>query len=336
MTMPDCDRCACNALTVFITSSESTSDLQCVARMRQLLGAMSFHRPVPTPEEVARFRRRGLIKIDQLMSPSEIEALRNGCMDSIWTPDDPKGLPGFANIAFTPRQTVFDRIAGDESLRSLLRALVGERLIFTTGNRFSLEPGATGSPWHFGRLTFCSIQPLELGYSLWIPLDPIDTRRQHGGMVWVPTDAWDARGRFQLWAGHIRRGSDSAVREQLEVALRAQFGGKSGFPMLGPYDREFLELHAETADFAVGDAFLFNKFVWHRTEPLRVGEMQQRVAVVLRFVSEDATLARDLMLAATSTMDEPTRRAQGIFGSFLHDIDDGALLRSSSFCPAPL
>lgn len=292
-------------------------------------------RPSLDAEAIDRFRQHGMLKLKRIMSPSEIEALRRGCDDPIWTPDDPQGLPGFANIANTPRRTVFERVAQDESLRRVLRELVGERLIFTTGNRFMLTPGAGGSPWHFGRMTFCAIQPLELGYSLWIPLDPIDTRRQHGGMYWVPTSVWDARGRYQMWAGHMRRGLASPHRDRLEAGLRAQFGGKSGFPMLGPYDEAFAEMQGETDDFEVGDALLFNKFVWHRTEPLRPGPMAQRTAVVLRFVSERATLARDLIAAATAGMDEETRRAQGIFGSFLDDIEDGAPLHTSAFCLPP-
>ncbi|MCA9681501.1 MAG: hypothetical protein KC431_17290 [Myxococcales bacterium] len=286
------------------------------------------------PDACDRFRRQGLIRLRGLLSPADIDALREGCDAPIWTPEDPRSLPGFANIAFRPQQTALERVAEHEELRSVLRALAAERLIFTTGNRFVLTPDRGGSPWHFGRMTFCSIQPLELGYSLWIPLDPIDTSAQHGGMVWVPADVWDARGRFQMWSGHLRRAANAPNRAVLEAALRQQFGGSSGFPMLGPYDQAFLELHAETADFAVGDALFFNKFVWHRTEPLRPGPMAQRTAVVLRYVSEHATLARDLVEAMTTGMDDESRRAQGVFGSFLHDIDDGAPLRDSAFCPA--
>lgn len=290
-----------------------------------------------SPEELAQFKRKGLVKLKQVITPSEVDALRRWCDEPIWTPDDPAGLPGFANTAYRvgTRQTVFEQLADDDNLRSALRDLTGEKLIYTNGNRFTLTPGASGSPWHFGRITFSYIEPLDPGYSIWIPLDPINVNDQHGGMAWVPEDSWTARGRFQMWAGQLRRGEAAPNREELHAAMREQFGKSRGFSMLGPYDRAFLEIVGETADFAVGDALVFSKFVWHRTEPLRAGKMAQRIALVLRYVSENATLARDLLEAATAGMSDQLRQEEGIFGSYLSDIRHGDLLRTSAHCPQP-
>lgn len=286
-------------------------------------------------DERTGFDRRGVLALRGLLSADDIAALRAGCDAPLWSPDDPAGLPGFACLADAPHGTVFAAIADEPRLRTRLRALAGQRLILTGANRFHVSTELGGSPWHFDRATFCSIQPLDPGFSLWIPLEPIEPREQHGGIVWVPGDVWDARGRYQQWAGHLRRGPGAPDPDALAAALQRQFGPQRGFPMLGEYDRAFLELHAETSGFAVGDALFFTKFLWHRTAPMRPGALVRRTAVVLRFVGESATLARDLMLAATRDLDDSTRRAHGIFGSFFHDIPDGAAVASSRFAAAP-
>lgn len=295
-------------------------------------------------DTLARFKRQGFIKLKQLISADEIEELRRWTEESsIWTPDDPQaaggGLRGFSNTTFQTgtRQTIFERLAEDENLRATLRTLAAQRLIYTNGNRFTLTPDHKGSPWHFGRMSFCYIEPLTMGYSLWVPLDPINPHDQHGGMAWVPDDILSARGGFQMWSGYVKRvmSLPPAERAPLEAARKEQFRAEQGFPMLGPYDRAYLDLVSETAEFEVGDAFFFNKFVWHRTEPLRPGKMAMRVACVLRYISEDATFARDLMLAATTGMSDKERQDNGIFGSYLEDIEQGALIRSSKHCPPP-
>lgn len=289
-------------------------------------------------EALEQFKRKGYVKLKQIFTPEEIDLLRHWTQAPIWTSDDPQyGLAGFSNTTYRAgsRETIFERLAEDDGLRSTLRQLAGERLIYTNGNRFTLTPEHNGSPWHFGRMTFCFIEPLTLGYSLWVPLDPIDPADQHGGMAYVPEEVLSARGGFQLWAGYIQRVVSSPQREKLEAARRQQFGTEYGFPMLGPYDREFLDLVAESDSFDVGDAFFFSKFVWHRTEPLRPGAMPQRTACVLRYISEDARFAPDLMYAATQGMDDQERQANGVFGSYLTDLKKGDPIRTSQYCLPP-
>jgi hypothetical protein len=289
-------------------------------------------------EQLAAFKRQGYIKLQGMFDPAEIQELRRWCSEPIWTQEGPGGLPGFANTRYAPDQrTVFEQLAEDEELRATLRQLSEERLIYTTGNRFTVTESSGGSPWHFDRQSFCHIQPLDPGYSLWVPLDPIRVHAQHGGLVWVSDDNWSGRERLQQWAGHLRRVGTVSAREQaaLLAALREQYGEQRSFPMLGAYDHAFLELFGQSDDFEVGDALLFTKFLWHRTAPLQPGPLRQRLACVLRYVSEQATLARDLMDAALAGMDDKTRREAGHFGSFLTDIPNGALLRASAHCPQP-
>ncbi len=56
-----------------------------------------------------------------------------------------------------------------------MKQLTDGEVVFMQGIGFELKPNQKGFPWHNDIYSFCYIMPEDLGYTLWIPLYPINT-----------------------------------------------------------------------------------------------------------------------------------------------------------------
>jgi ectoine hydroxylase-related dioxygenase (phytanoyl-CoA dioxygenase family) len=61
-----------------------------------------------------------------------------------------------------------------------------------------------------------------------------------------------------------------------------------------PAEKVILDRHHVEPAFAIGDAFLFSRYVWHRSSPLLEGPLAQRLAFTMRLIAGDALYDRTL------------------------------------------
>ncbi|WP_372096813.1 hypothetical protein [Tistrella mobilis] len=225
--------------------------------------------PIPlTADDIAGFRDKGYIALRGLLTPDCTDALRAEALKSVVAARDIGATYGdtFRRLTYALGETdTFKAVYTARAFRKVLGTLTGTRLIMTEAQGFELNSERNGFPWHYGSLSFRFIRPQDMGYSIWIPLDPIDPTGQGGGMAYIPETLFSARGNFQmssLLSARLIAGESIA---DISAGL-AQVYNENSILMTGLFER-----HREEDHFAVGDAFVFNKYVWHRSSPLRPG-----------------------------------------------------------------
>ena len=158
--------------------------------------------------------------------------------------------------------------------------LSGKRLMWAQLQAFRLFSGkeAHRLNWHFGRASFLYLLPEFAGWTLWIPLTPIDPTDQRGGLAFISRKL--ANGSCEA---HLM--SAMASRDDLE-SIGKHFGKLSQKFINNP----ILDIMCEEPSFKVGDAVLFHKFTYHTSIVLESGPLKQRNAIALRFVDENGLL----------------------------------------------
>ena len=288
-----------------------------------------------TQRDYAYFNKHGFLKIEALLRESAVEALRNvterkivsaSSIDATYGDTFSKLSYGLADneifkLIYTSRQ--FKRIIGD---------LVNTRIIATECNGFELVPGSTGFPWHYGSLSFRYIRPEDMAWSIWFPLDPIDPTEQGGGMAYVSQDIASCAIHYQLSSILSKLKNNQKDFTEITSALNALFGFE------GKFTSDIFENFAIEENFNVGDAFIFNKNVWHRSAPLLEGHLKRRLAVNMRFVDWRSKLDMERYHGEAETggglglgVDFGSQK-QTSYGSHFTDIEDGDELRDSKYC----
>ncbi|MDR3439473.1 hypothetical protein [Telmatospirillum sp.] len=102
------------------------------------------------------------------------------------------------NIKADLIRLAFDMYEGDQQIDGLIKdltfqktllALTTRNLLFTQSIGFELKKNTSaGFPWHIGSQSFGYHRAEDFGCTIWTPLAPIDTRKQRGGMAYVPKD----------------------------------------------------------------------------------------------------------------------------------------------------
>lgn len=216
--------------------------------------------------------------------------------------------------------------------KKVIGELVGTRIIATECKGFTLTPGKTGFPWHYGSLSFRFIRPEDMAWSVWVPLDPIDPDEQGGGMSYVSESIASCALNYQMSLIMAKARARGQKLEKVTMSLNNIFGFE------GVFTSDIFEKIRVEDYFDVGDAFIFNKNVWHRSSPLRPGPLKQRMAVNMRFVDWRSRLDMVRYHGEAETggglglgVDFGHQR-QTSYGSQFTDINDGDELRESEFC----
>ena len=161
-------------------------------------------------------------------------------------------------------------------------------MAFIQGIGFELEPLHKGFPWHHDILSFCYIMPEDLGYTLWIPLDPIKTKEQHGGLAYVSRKVHSAREYFNLVYQLVQQ-------EKFSDFLQTEDFKSFDLYYASKAESFILDNNKVEDDFEVGDALLLDKFVWHKSCLLKEGALSSRLAYVMRFVDKQARYSKTLI-----------------------------------------
>ena len=172
-------------------------------------------------------------------------------------------------------------------VQQALTSLTGRDLFLTFELSFEVEKNVNkGFPWHVGVQSFGYQFAEQFGCTMWAPLHPVNTSKQHGGLACVS---------HRVVPGEFAYSTDMAVVEAIrtrektgkKTSVNDYFELRAGI-LNSPAMVELLEAHRVEYDFSPGDVLLFNKTVVHRSVMLGEGELSRRAAYVLRFVEADS------------------------------------------------
>jgi|GEM_PF-447120 len=288
-----------------------------------------------TVEDQAYFDKHGFLKLRGLLTPLAVDALREVAEERVAAAASIGATYGetFSRLSYgLASAEIFKAIYTSRQFKKTIGELLGTRIIATECNGFEMQPGRSGFPWHYGSLSFRFIRPEDMAWSVWIPLDRIDPEDQGGGMAYVPEETMSCAFNYQMSAMLAEMKGRNQPIDEITDALNRVFG------FGGPLATDLFERHAVQDAFDVGDAFIFNKNVWHRSSPLKEGALKRRLAVNMRFVDWRARLDRERYAGESETggglglgVDFGSQK-QTSYGSQFDDIPNGGLLRDSRHC----
>ena len=255
------------------------------------------------------FHRKGFAKAAGLVKLETIEHLRKLCE----TTNNDSSFVAFKKNKYSVGidDPNVQPLLVEPVLAELITGLMGKSMIFTDGIVFELDSSNSGFDWHIGITSFKYIYPGNDAVSIWIPLDPVDTSAQDGGMSFVSKEVFNGREFYKLQhcaTASLAEGRYTLDRGYTSMAGVNRYSGieadcieslRSAAQQLSPetyseslyfsaFARNLLERESETFDFDLGDAVLFTKDVFHRSNNLRPGPMRSRRAFVLRFIDVDS------------------------------------------------
>jgi hypothetical protein len=244
-------------------------------------------------EDVARFKSQGFLKLTNIFTPELVGHMRDLSSAQIAPPSDNYGK-GFSKLKYdigNDDPTIL-KLMGEPDFGELMARLTGQQLFFTQGLGFELEKNkSSGFPWHVGTQSFGFQRHKDAGYTIWTPLCSIDPAGQRGGMAYVSKEVLSGEFVYQ----HINM-LPAYLRAELERGEKLSFEDFSALKnsLLNSLQMTALLDHFSVEDsFEPGDAFIFDKYVLHRSVRLQEGPMASRLAYALRFSSVEARYDRE-------------------------------------------
>ncbi len=239
-----------------------------------------------TDSMVKEFASKGFIKLKNFLSTQATDTIRVQLNKQLgnekptgWYGDDLNRLKyDIGNNSETILQ-----LFKDSRFSNTLSDLTKHSILFTQGIGFELKKNQdAGLPWHVETVSYCFQRMEDFACTLWIPLDPIKPAEQGGGLSYIPKDVFSGKFMFQyreMLAAYLRNceASETPVDEKWVGHLKS-FIPKSE-ELAG-----ILNKQGQADDFDVGDVFIFDKFVFHRSLPLNEGPMVTRQAYAMRFI----------------------------------------------------
>jgi hypothetical protein len=306
-----------------------------MGRSKQGPGRTLVKRATLTNTQIESFQENGFLRIRNLLTAQAVKELRSAAKARVAAARDIGATYGkdFERLSYGLGESdIFKKIYTSNAFRTVFGELVATRVIATECNGFELSPGKSGFPWHYGSLSFRFIRAEDMAWSVWIPLDPIDTSGQGGGMAYVPENLVSCGANYQISAILAEMKKREEPFEDITASLDRLFGFE------GRFTTDIFERNKVEDSFALGDVFVFNKNVWHRSSPLRPGHLKSRLAVNMRFVDWRSRLDTERYEGEAETggglglgVDFGHQR-QTTFGSHFTNIAHGDELRRSCFC----
>ena len=166
-----------------------------------------------------------------------------------------------------------------------LNEITGKKIMIMHNAFFSVEPNQKGLGWHVGVGSFSFTKMDDFGASIWIPLDEI-TKEYRGGMQYVPIDAFPGKFLYTIHDLHLK---NNIKWDESKGDLNEYVAGANTImnKITGDVIDYTIEDDYEEDQYKVGDVLLFNKYVLHRSVPLKPGLHKIRRAFVIRLVDYD-------------------------------------------------
>jgi len=272
-------------------------------------------------EEKHSFSEKGFIKLKKLLTNEAIDGLRKLTSNSNQMKSPPEFYSGeMSKIGYDIEGAIVRNIYSSTNFKEVLRKLTGREITFMQGVGFEVKANQKGFPWHHDIYSFCYIKPEDLGLTLWIPLAPINTKKQHGGLAYVSREIHSAYEYFHLVFQLVQseKMSDLCQKEEIKE-LNFQYASKLESLVL---DNSKVE-----DDFEVGDGLLLDKMIWHKSCPLKEGELPSRMAYVMRLVDSQARYSKVLLEGTYSLLEATGNDVQSNFGYHLaKHFEDGNMI----------
>ncbi|MDJ0660062.1 MAG: hypothetical protein QNJ42_11315 [Crocosphaera sp.] len=244
-----------------------------------------------------KFKEQGFVKLINVFDNDFIKYIENKIEASINAPID-RYQTGFNRIAFDlfVADKIVDSLMQNSKFRNIMFRITKKELFYTQGLGFELEKNkSTGFPWHIGTQSFGYQQASDFGCTIWMPLDEINTKKQRGGMAYIPENIISGKFMYEdidpSIVRYIKERYQNNDNPQLEDYLQLRDG-----ILNNPYMKVLLDHFAVEDDFAIGDILLFNKNVIHRSIKLEEGALQRRRAFAMRFIENHSTYDQERAL----------------------------------------
>ncbi|MGD1698714.1 phytanoyl-CoA dioxygenase family protein [Dapis sp. BLCC M229] len=285
-----------------------------------------------SPEDRQFFSESGFIKIENFLTKESVLKLRQVVYNSNQLRNVAgEHFPGeFSTVGYEGydvEELVADSICYSDNFQYVMSQLMNHNIIFTQGIGFELKHNHRGLFWHCDIISFSYIMPEDLGYSLWIPLDPVNTSLQHGGLACVPRKIYSAQEQYAL-IYQITRQPDFFEFLQTEDFYNMGFASK--------VEDFIIERNKIEYDFSIGDVLLFDKFVWHRSCLFNQGDLPSRMAYTIRFIDRNARYSKflrdgvNMKLKETGEKSTPEKSTYN-FGDRLSNLEEGAVIGELSW-----
>lgn len=233
-------------------------------------------------DQRAQFERDGFLKLRKLFTADAIAGIAELAEQKVMEQAQGYGADDMRIAYRLHEMPHMQALLQDPGLRQLLTGLTRSGLVPAESQAFELKKAGTGVPWHYGYISYGYIRARDMGYTLWIPLGDIDADETGGGMAYVPEHLISARHHFDMGSLLAPALLDDTASEQL----------LHGFDDVHQAMIPLFEEHKVEDSFEVGDALLFNKYVWHRSSPYRGDQDLRRLGVAMRFVEDTACVDR--------------------------------------------
>ncbi|WP_353929724.1 hypothetical protein WJM97_15605 [Okeanomitos corallinicola TIOX110] len=241
-------------------------------------------------EDKQFFKQHGFIKLKNLLTNEAINELQKLISQSQAMQTPPKSYSGdISRLGYDIEEKITQDICDSAIFQDVMKQLTEDRgVAFIQGIGFELQTNQTGFNWHHDIMSLCHVMPDDLAYTLWIPLDPIHTQEQHGGLAYVSRQVYSAKYYFDLIWQLVKQDQFSDFAQTEDVK-------NWDFQSADPIETFLLEKNKVEDDFALGDALLLDKFVWHKSCTFKAGKLPSRRAYVMRFVDGQARYSKTMM-----------------------------------------
>ena len=239
-----------------------------------------------TEEDIKNYREKGFVLLKQLFSEDMIDHLKQKVKEQMSKPTD-KYQQGFDKVGYglCNGDPVIYNLLADPRFSDTMLELTEHNLFFTQGLGFSLRKVVgTGFSWHIESQSFGFHRTEDYGTTIWAPLNPIDTKRQRGGMRYVPKNIISGEYMYSYIDPALFNCIDDRIKSG-GISFDDYITLRDG-PLNSPGMEALLDHYAVEDDFEPGDALLLDKYVIHRSVKLEDGPLETREAFSFRFICE--------------------------------------------------
>lgn len=238
-----------------------------------------------TNEDIDSFKTKGFLQIKNFYDKSFIQYIQQKIDEQIASPTD-KYQNGFNRLAFDlfEHDPKVEELLKSVEFRKIMYKLTGDIMFFVQAIGFELKKNVSkGFPWHIGTQSFGYHRAEDFGCTIWAPLASINTKKQRGGMAYVPKNIISGKHMYNEVDPAIFTWLDQQIKNNQQPSL-AEFISLRDDPLNNVALKTLLDHFAVEDDFEVGDALIFDKNVIHTSVMLGEGELDSRSAFVMRFI----------------------------------------------------
>lgn len=240
-------------------------------------------------EDIIDFNKKGFLLLKEIFSSELIKYLQDKITQELKAPSD-RYQSGFNRVKydiFEKDENIY-KILENKIFKSTMRQLTKRSMLFTQALAFELKRNdSKGFPWHIGTQSFGFQRSEDFGCTIWFPLVPIDVSRQQGGMSYVPTNRISGKFMYDCIDPSVFNYLRKKISSNTETSIEEYMLLRDG-PLNDPGMKKLLDYYGVEDNFELGDALIFNKYVIHKSVPLKEGEIMSRPALAMRFTDVDA------------------------------------------------